>query len=98
MDLKKVGAFLASYFHDFSLKDGVQMIKLDLERYPEIEEEWSALVQIVRNHNLGPGEVLKLVNESANKVLDENSDTEAYMWLELLVKNVTRTDGKFEDY
>jgi hypothetical protein len=31
-------------------------------------------------------------------VIDENSDEEAYVWLDLMIRNVEHTNGEVEDY
>jgi hypothetical protein len=62
------------------------------------QEEWSRIVEDIRLRNLQPGQPLYLVNHGANQVLDENTDEEAYRWLDLMIRNVERTDGQIEQY
>jgi hypothetical protein len=41
---------------------------------------------------------LTLVNDEANQVINENSDEEAYVWLDKMVANIQRSDGIVEEY
>ena len=45
-----------------------------------------------------PGQPLHLVQHGANQALDENTDDEAYVWLDKMVANVERTDGVIDEY
>jgi hypothetical protein len=59
---------------------------------------WDQIAASVRNRALAPGEPLRLVHQAANQVLDDNTDDEAYVWLDKMVENVERTDGVIDEY
>ncbi|MGH8902354.1 MAG: hypothetical protein ACRDYA_11895 [Egibacteraceae bacterium] len=56
------------------------------------------MTEIIQNRGLASGEALYLVHNAANQVLDENSEEEAYVWLDKMVENINRDDGVIEPY
>jgi hypothetical protein len=55
-------------------------------------------ITLTDERKLLPGQPLALVNHKANQVIDETSDEEAYVWLDLMIRNIERADGKVEEY
>ncbi|MGB0389733.1 MAG: hypothetical protein ACPGWR_33350, partial [Ardenticatenaceae bacterium] len=60
--------------------------------------QWNEVVSIIQSRTLPAGEPLKLVHNEANQCTYENTDEEAYNWLDLMIANVTRVDGQIAPY
>jgi hypothetical protein len=56
------------------------------------------LKQEIAARSLPPGDALEIVTHYANQALLENSDEDAYRWMELAIHNAERTDGNIEPY
>ena len=88
---------LTGYFHDEFYRDGIAALRRDI-LHPDTARRWKDTVSAIRNRALPPGDALHLVNYKANQVLEENTDEEAYIWLDQMIQNVERTDGRIEEY
>lgn len=62
------------------------------------QENWQIIQEVIQNRELFPGEPLRLVNIGANQVLDDNSDEEAYAWLDKAIANIQRSDDTINEY
>jgi hypothetical protein len=89
---------LLIYFADEFYDVGVQQLRADCQQHATTQQRWQTLVTAVHQRQLEPGQPLRLVHHGANKVLAENSDAEAYRWLELLIHNVERRDDIIDLY
>lgn len=92
---QRISRFLVGYFADNWYARAIRDIRKNTSINPE---DWPLIVEIIRNRDLLPGQLLSLVNNAANQLLYENSDEEAYFWLDLMVHNVERTDDEIEEY
>lgn len=88
--------FVARFNYEY-YRVGISNIK-EMLTNQEMNNHWANLKKIIQSRNLKQGEALKLVHEPANQPLDENSDEEAYKWLDLMIYNVERKDGKIDEY
>ncbi|MFL5762444.1 MAG: hypothetical protein ACJ77K_00795 [Bacteroidia bacterium] len=83
--------FLAVFFFDESnYKRAIEKLKLQLSpasEYQKAKQLWPDFKELVVARKID-GWVLKLVHNGANRVLDENTSDEAYIWLDLVIKNV----------
>jgi hypothetical protein len=55
---------------------------------PQYLEHWEHIKKLIQERNMPIGAPLALIHNDANLPLYENSDEEAYKWLDLLVRNV----------
>lgn len=90
--------FLREFFNYNHYQTSIERIRRKLSTQSRYWSTWLLVKQLVEDEALLPGQPLKLVQEGANRVLDENSDAEAYVWLKKMVRNVERADGKLEEY
>ncbi|MBK7897761.1 MAG: hypothetical protein IPJ90_23345 [Anaerolineaceae bacterium] len=93
-----VWIFLRQFFNYRHYEEGVADAKEKIRQDPLYSRRWSQISNDILNRAFLPGEPLILVRDGANQVLDENSDEEAYKWLDLMVSNIERKDGKFVPY
>lgn len=94
----RISSFLKTYFHSEFYEEAIRSIKADLAHSPTFAAEWVRMTEIIQNRGLASGEALYLVHNAANQVLDENSEEEAYVWLDKMVENINRDDGVIEPY
>lgn len=81
-------------FYDAAIKD----LQEAIQTHKGTANQWHEFVTIIHSRTLPSGYPLQLVNNEANKVIYENTDEEAYNWLDLMIANVTRTDGVISPY
>lgn len=87
--------YLKSMLHCFIdefYSEGVKNVRKDLNQNQFYKDNWSAIVRIVLNKELKDGQALDLIHNTANLPLYENSDEEAYKWLNLMLINVSGSD------
>ena len=92
---QQISNFLVGYFADEWYAIAIRDIRKNIRINPE---DWPIIVETIRNRDLLPSQPLSLVKGTANQLLYENSDEEAYYWLDLMIRNVERTDGQIEEY
>jgi hypothetical protein len=81
-DYELIRLFLSRFFNYEGYEEGIKNARNAISRNPTTSENWP----------------LSLVHDGANQVLNENSDAEAYIWLEKMIKNVEREDEIIEKY
>lgn len=89
---------LITYICDESYIDGVKSLRNDIAASSELRQHWYRLAEAIKNRTFLPGQSLNLVHHGANKMLEENTDDEAYRWLDVFVENIDRTDGCIDPY
>src|SRR5450755_3065246 len=90
--------FLREFFNYEFYEGAVKRAKQSIANEDSYKVNWSIIRDAIQNHAYESGQPLSLVNEAANQVLDENSDTEAYVWLDKMRKNIERVDDLIEKY
>ncbi len=93
-----LASLLRAYFCNEFYADGIQNLKNDIAKGGIRANAWETVVPAIRNRAFLPGQPLELVNHCANQLLEENTDAEAYRWLDLLVENVQRIGDKSREY
>jgi hypothetical protein len=86
------------YFNDEHYRVAIEGVRRIIAEHALTQHNWPAIKEAIRNRQYAPGEPLELIHTVANLPLDENTDEEAYYWLELMVQNIDRTDGIIEEY
>jgi hypothetical protein len=97
-DYELIAHFLTVFFSYEFYITAIEEVRNDMATHSYWREKWPRIVKIIRTRKLLPGQPLALVNHKANQVIDENSDEEAYVWLDLMIRNVEHTNGEVEDY
>ncbi len=73
-------------------------LRKDIACHKEFAESWHTIRLTIHQRGFLAGQPLYLVQEAGNQMLDGNSYDEAYNWLDLMVVNVERADGKTDPY
>ncbi|PSB19174.1 hypothetical protein C7B65_12935 [Phormidesmis priestleyi ULC007] len=97
-DYELIRLLLSRFFNYENYEEGIKNARNAIFKNPTTSEDWKRIVTEIRTHNLEAGQPLSLVHDGANQVLNENSDAEAYVWLEKMIKNVEREDEVVEKY
>lgn len=90
--------FLSGCFNYEYYADGIQKARQAIHFNPQAQENWRRILVTIQSRQLKAGESLFLVNHGANQVINENSDEEAYIWLDKMIANIERTDGQIDEY
>ena len=90
--------FLSGSFNYEFYTDGIFRARRLINFSNQTKENWKQIKLIIQNRELEPGQALTLVNHGANQVIDENSDQEAYVWLDKMIDNIERTDDQIDEY
>ena len=90
--------FLREFFNYEFYSVAIRNAKAKISSSSTYQENWQKIMTLVHNRELLPKQPLTLVNQGANQVLDDNSDEEAYVWLDKMVANIQRSDGIIEEY
>ena len=97
-EYKVVYSFLHEFFRDEFYKIAIKNARNEIGVNPQYQLIWDRVKNIVHTKKLLNGERLSLVHHGANQVLDENSDDEAYIWLEKILSNIDRNDENINEY
>lgn len=82
--------YLVSMLHCFLdefYSEGVKNLRRYLNQNSSYKDNWAAIVRMILNKELEEGQALDLIHNTANLPLYENSDEEAYRWLNLMLVN-----------
>ncbi|MBE9101581.1 hypothetical protein [Vacuolonema iberomarrocanum] len=90
--------FLCKFFNYEFYSVAVINARAKITSSSTYQENWQTIQEVVQNRKLLPGEPLRLVNVGANQVLDDNSDEEAYAWLDKAIANIQRSDDTIDEY
>ena len=82
-----IKSILGQYFRDNFYEDGIANLREAILKGTISEEKWKEVVRLVLYRKLPKGIPLKLLHNTANLPLDENTDEEAYLWLTLMFIN-----------
>lgn len=93
-----ISRFLRTHFCYENYEDAISYLRYERENYPMANTKWEKLAISVRGRLFAPGQPLELIHNFANQPLKENTDEEAYKWLDLMIQNVEREDGEIICY
>ena len=97
-EIEILKSVLASNFQYEFYENAIKNTKEDINTNQYYKENWNDVIKYIIYRELPIGESLKLINETANLVLYENSDEEAYRWLDLFLINIAKTDDLIINY
>jgi len=95
---KEMARSLSGYFAYEDYIEGIKKIKHDVQTNLREKRMWLSFKNAVARRLLQDGEPLLFVNKYANHRLKDNTDEEAYVWLDMMIHNVERNDGIVEQY
>ena len=90
--------FLREFFNYERYTNAIQKARNAIENKDNYQENWQKISTAIKERKFQPEEPLNLVNQAANQVLDENSDNEAYFWLDKLVYDLEILDDQIDEY
>lgn len=90
--------FLSQYFSHEFYQTAIEQIKHDNNENEKYQSRWNDITDLIKNRKLHEGEPLFLVYQGANQPLDEESDEEAWKWLDLVVYNINENTGDVKEY
>jgi hypothetical protein len=93
-----VRRFVSVFFNNEFYVDGIENARNSIAANARSQANWLKISSIIQNRQLKSGQSLTLVNDEANQAINENSDEEAYVWLDKMVANIQRSDGIVEEY
>jgi len=89
-DIEILKSILGGFFKEQFYQDGMERLRAALVERPYYKDSWEGVVRIILMRDLPEGQALSLMNNDANLPLHENSDSEAYKWLTLMVINASK--------
>lgn len=93
---EKLKSLLSQYFTYYKYKEAIEKIKELFKNKQITTEQWNGIKSIILKRELKRGEPLSLLATNANLPLDEDTDEEAYKWLDLFIKNIESSDDIVE--
>lgn len=97
-DYEMVWNFLREFFNYEHYAVAIRKARNTIANDQGYQENWQRIAHTILNRGLLHGQPLTVVQEGANQVLDENSDEEAYRWLEKMLRNIERNTDEIEEY
>lgn len=91
-ELEILKSVLASNFQYSFYEDAIKNIRVEVNEFPYYKENWIEVIKLIIYRKLPKGEPLKLLQETANLAIYENTDVEAYRWLDLFLINVSSSN------
>ncbi|HTF06122.1 MAG TPA: hypothetical protein VK826_18960 [Bacteroidia bacterium] len=96
--LNVLKSLLGEFFKYNLYADAIVLLRRAVKDNPYYQHNWENVKQLIADRDLEPRLPLQLMDVSANLPLDENSDEEAYRWLQLMVKNVENENNEIVVY
>jgi len=91
-ELEILESILASNFHYSFYNDAIINVRSEIKENPYYRENLHNIIKLILHRKLLKGVPLSLIQKTANLPLDENTDEEAYRWLDLFLINISRND------
>ncbi len=90
--------FLRTHFSNEDYAEAIEYLRYEVKNYQQPRDTLDMILKNVKHRSLDSSQVMKLVNYFANQLLMDNTDEEAYRWLDLMIENVLREDGEIAPY
>jgi hypothetical protein len=87
-ELEILKSILASNFQYSYYEEAIKNIRNEIIEFPHYKENLNDIIKMIIYRKLQKGEPLEFIQNSANLVLYENTDDEAYRWLDLFLINI----------
>lgn len=87
-------SLLGQFFMYNKYKEAILLFRKELEYNHYYSKSWADIKAIISSRKLEDGEALYLIIHTANLPLDEDSDEEAYKWLDIMIDNVDAEQNK----
>jgi hypothetical protein len=97
-EIEILKSVLASNFQYEFYENAIKNVKEEVNTNTYYKENWNEVIKLIIYRKLDEGQPLKLINDTANLVLYENSDEEAYRWLDLFLINIAKIDDVIISY
>jgi hypothetical protein len=97
-EIEILKSVLASNFQYEFYENAIKNAKEEVNANTYYKENWNDVIKLIIYRKLDEGQSLKLINDTANLVLYENSDEEAYRWLDLFLINIAKIDDVVISY
>ena len=91
-EIEILKSVLASNFQYEFYENAIKNAKEEIITNTYYIENWNDVIKHIIYRKLDKGQPLELINKTANLVLYENSDEEAYRWLDLFLINIAKID------
>jgi hypothetical protein len=93
-----LAGILAEYFKPYKYSDAINKIRGVYQLEDSLlKKNWQKIKHLIEQEQFNENEPLHFILNHANLPLDENSDREAYKWLNLLIKNI-ESDNVINEY
>jgi hypothetical protein len=97
--IKILKSVLGEFFRDSHYRDAIINLRKSLQKDNLYSKNWTAIIKMILDKELDSGLPIKLIHDSANSPLDEDSEEEAYKWFYLMLINSSGfNDEKIIDY
>lgn len=93
MGKEHLKSLLAKCFKYHRYEEAVAMARVCIREDAYYRDHWNAIKLLIAHRSIAPESAYDLFTESANLVLDVNSDAEVYIWLDLMVNNLEDPSG-----
>lgn len=90
--IEQLKGLLAEYFKYYKYRDAIAEIKALKASGKLSEETWNKIENLINNRDLPKGQALSLIDFDANLPLDEDTEEEAYKWLDLFINNIDHNE------
>lgn len=97
-EIEILKSILGSNFQYEFYTNAIKNAKKEINTNPYYKENWNDVIRYIIYRKFSVGTPLRIINEIANLVLYENSDAEAYRWLDLLLINIAKEDDIIISY
>ena len=85
---------LSRYFKDEWYAVGITNLRNAIKEDPFYRDSWVDIIKLILLRQMPEGNALDMIFENANQCLRKNTEDEAYIWLLLMVINVSRSEDE----
>ncbi|MGV3609708.1 MAG: hypothetical protein ACO1N0_02090 [Fluviicola sp.] len=87
-ELEVLKSLLGSNFRYYVYDEAIIRVREDIKKSDFYKSKLNDLIKLILYRKLSKGEALSLIHNDANLVIFENTDEEAYRWLDLFLVNI----------
>jgi hypothetical protein len=97
-EIEILKSILASNFQYNFYNEAIINIRKEIIELPYYKDNWNDVMMFILFRKFPDGDSLKLIHDNANLVLFDNTEEEAYRWLDLFLVNVVNGDKDIIPY
>lgn len=85
---------VAEFFKEEWYHIGISNLRDAIKKESYYRDNWENLIRLIMMKQIPYGEAMNILFDDGHQILHQNTEEEAYRWLELMIINVSRSENE----